>query len=533
MPPKLQKRTYLKKASILFIVIIFLAVTSTLASATGVFRFPLFYLPSTLDPALDPADSIAHIIQQVGDGLVAYDRNLRVVPGLAKSWKVSRDGRAYLFTLRKGVKFHSGKTLTADDVVASFLRVFRSGKLPATGKFLERIDGAGELLAGRSDTLGGLEAVSENLVRIRLTEPYAPFLSSLAMPLAKIMPGELARSAEDEYGKHPVGTGPFIFHSWGENVIVLKANRDYFRGPPVLDEVRFVMYGKGDRDKALADFLAGKLEGTPLPGSTDPDELRKKGYQVIIRPRLSIMFYGMNVNVPPYDNPDLRMALALATDRKTNIGVELGGLHAPARQILPLGMPGYTPENALIKYDPDEAARLLAKAGYPGGKGLGELLLASASRSDFAVRELALFSRDLERLGVKVKPVFVESWNEFKQGVMAGQYPFFRYAWFADVPTPDNIIALLFETDSSVNLTNFTDPDTDRLFAQARIEMDPARRAALYRKAERIILKKTPIIPVLFISTQVVFQKNVRDIDLPATGTPYLRLREVSITGSP
>jgi peptide/nickel transport system substrate-binding protein/oligopeptide transport system substrate-binding protein len=336
----LQKRNNLKRASLLIFTIIFLAVTAPAAYSSGIFRFPLFWSPDSFDPALDTSNSVAYIVQQVGDGLVAYDKNLRVVPGLAKSWKVSRDGREYLFTLRQGVKFHNGDTMNADDVVASFLRVFRSGKLPTTGKFLERIDGAGELLAGRADTLAGLQAVSDNRVRVRLTEPYAPFLSSLAMPLAKIMPAEIARSVDDKYGKHPVGTGSFIFHSWSDDVIVLKANRDYFMGPPLLDEVHFVMYGKGDRDKAMGDFLEGKLEGTPLPGSADPDELRKNGHQVIMRPRLSILFYGMNVNVPPYDNPDLRMALALATDRKTNVEIELGGLYAPAHQILPLGMPG-------------------------------------------------------------------------------------------------------------------------------------------------------------------------------------------------
>ncbi len=94
-------------------------------------------------------------------------------------------------------------------------------------------------------------------------------------------------------------------------------------------------------------------------------------------------------------------------------------------------------------------------------------------------------------------------------------------------------MAPLFETGSTTNYTNFSDSEADRIFALGRIEVNPAKRAALYRKAERIILKKTPIIPLLFISTQVVFQKNVQGIDLPATGTPYLRLREVSVTGSP
>jgi peptide/nickel transport system substrate-binding protein len=94
-------------------------------------------------------------------------------------------------------------------------------------------------------------------------------------------------------------------------------------------------------------------------------------------------------------------------------------------------------------------------------------------------------------------------------------------------------MAPLFETGSRHNYTNFSDPEADRLFTRARIEVDPAKRAALYRKAEVVILNKAPLIPVLFISTRVVFQESVQGIDLPATGVPYLRLREVSITGSP
>ena len=518
---------------LLFIIAGFMAVAVTPASASGVFRFPVFWVSSTLDPVLNSSNSLAYIAQQVGDGLVAYDRNLRVVPGLAESWIVSKDGREYLFTLRKGVRFHNGKALTAEDVVASFLRVFRAGKLPAAGKFLERIDGAKELLEGKANTLAGLEAVSEGKVRVRLTEPYTPFLSSLAMPLAKIIPAELARDTTGKYGRHPVGTGPFIFDSWENKLIILKANRDYFLGPPLLDEVRFVLYGNGDRDRAMKDFLEGRLEGTPLPGSADPGKLREMGYQVISRPRLSIMFYGMNSTIPPYDNLYLRMALALGTDRKTNVGKKLGGGHFPANQILPPGMPGYTPDNAILKYDPAEASRLLERAGYPGGRGLGELLIASASHSDFAVKELDLFSRDLVRIGVKVKPVFVDEWDEFKKDVIEGKYPLFRYAWYADAPSPDDLMAPLFETGSTANFTRFTDPEVDTLFAQARTEVDPVRRAALYRKAERIILQKAPLIPLLFISTRVVFQGWVKGIDLPAIGSPYMPLRQVSVKGAP
>ncbi len=528
-----QARFYTGALSLVLIIFFTSILSLSPAEASGVFRFPLFWIASTFDPVFDSSNSISYIAQQVGDGLVAYDRNLRVIPGLAKSWRVSKDGREYLFTLRDGVKFHNGKPLTADDVVASILRIFRSGKLPAQGMFFERIDGASELLEGKAETLSGLEAVSEGEVRLRLAEPYAPFLSSLATPLAKIIPANLARDTTGMYGRHPVGTGPFVFVSADEKEIILRANPDYFSGPPKLDEIRFVLYRGGDRDKAFTDFKEGRLEGAPLPGSVDPAQLRKTGFNVISRPRLSMMFYGMNVKVPPFDNPDLRMALALGTDRKTNVSKKLGGSHFPANQILPPGMPGYTPDNALLKYDPKKAARLLEKAGYPQGRGLEDLNLASASHSNFAVRELELFAADMARLGVKVSPVFVDSWDEFKKGVVEGKYPLFRYAWYADAPSPDDFMAPLFETGSSANLTHFSRHDVDSLLEKARKEIDPAKRAGLYRKAESTVLNDAPVIPLLFISTQAVFQAWVHGIDLPAIGSPYMPLRQVSVRGAP
>jgi len=496
----------------------------------AVFRFPLFDIPGNLDPLKEHSVSVNHVLQQVCDGLVAFDSNQSIVPGLAESWTVSRDGRVYHFKLRDGVRFHNGKELTSQDVAASLTRIFHPDNKLAPTMLLEQIDGANAYREGKAESVTGIVTPSDGSISIHLIEPHASFLATLAMPLAKIFPRAMLDDPMEPLNRHPVGTGPFKFVTWKDDVIELESNKEYFLGRPILDGVRFVFYPQGDRNSAFQDFLDGKLDGTPLPSSQDQDDLREKGFQVLNRPRLSLLFYGMNTRIPPLDNPDVRKALALAYDRKTHVLDDLGGIYFPAFQILPPGMPGYTPENALLKYDPEAAAELLKQAGYPGGKGLPELTIASASHSDFAKKELKLFAQDLARIGVKVNFQFVDGWDKFTEGLKNYQFPLFRYAMYADIPDPDDFISPLFTGNSPINYTGFNDSSLNSILRDARRETDPVRRIGLYRKAEQVVLEAAPAIPVLFISTQVVFQANVSGIDLPATGTTYLPLRSVGFS---
>jgi len=510
---------------------LFLFVPSGPAQADGVFRFPLFYVPSTLDPVKDELVDAYHIIQQVYDGLVAFDSDLRVVPGLAKSWKVSRDGKTYSFQLREGVRFHDGTEVTAQDVVASLTRLFDPENVTSAKEYLYRIRGAREYKDGKAGDVSGIRAISGSEVVIEMMEPYAPFLSVLAMPIAKIVPARLARDKRSPLDRHPVGTGPFLFDSWKENTITLKANADYFGGPPRLEGIKFIFYAGEDREVAFQDFLAGALEGCPLTGSADIDDLKEKGYQVLIRPGLSLLFYGINVTRPPLDDSNLRKALMLALDRGRLSREVMDSRYPEARQILPRGMPGYSPENALAVYDPEGAKRSLDMSPFPGGVNLRELVLATASQSDVARRELELYRQDLAALGIVIKPLFVESWEEFKKGLTEGRYDLYRYAYYADIPDPDDLMPGIVETGGSHNFSGYGRADVDLLFEEARGEMDLGKRISFYRQAERIVLEDAALIPVIFLSTQVVFQKNVHNIDLPATGTPYLPLSRVTLAG--
>jgi len=513
-----------------FLLVVFWAAS---ALAGGVFRFPLFYVPSSLDPVKDELISTYHVVQQVYDGLVAFDSNLRVVPGLAESWTVSRDGKHYIFTLRQGVRFHNGKEVTSEDVVASLARLFKPENKTSAKEFLYRIKGAREFREGKAEIISGIKALNENQVAVDLVEPYAPFLSALAMPITKIVPREMIDDPNQPLGRNPVGTGPFRFESWKEETITLKANKEYFAGAPELDEIQFHFYPAENRDRAFPDFLEGKLSGCPLPGSADLTELRSQGYNVLIRPRLSLMFYGMNVRRPPLDDPELRMALSLAMDRERFVGEVLDSRHHPAFQVLPRGMPGYSPDNALAVYDIRKAEQHLERSKYPKGKDLPELVLASASHSEVAKKELEMYRQSLAALGIVLKPLFVETWEEFKKGLEEGRYDLYRYAIHADVPDPDDLMPGILETGGSHNYTGYGSGEVDSLIRRARGETDQVKRMTLYREAERKVLDDPPLVPVIFLSTQVAFQKNVRNIDLPATGTPYLPLNKVTLVDGP
>jgi peptide/nickel transport system substrate-binding protein len=184
-------------------------------------------------------------------------------------------------------------------------------------------------------------------------------------------------------------------------------------------------------------------------------------------------------------------------------------------------------------YDPEMAVQALGRSKYPEGKNLPELVLASASHSEVAKKELEMYRQSLAALGIVLKPLFVESWEEFKRGIEEGRYDLYRYAIHADVPDPDDLMPGIVETGGSHNFTGYGNQEVDSLIRRGRGETDPVKRMALYREAERQVLNDPPLIPVIFLSTQVAFQKNVRNIDLPATGTPYLPLNKVTLADGP
>jgi ABC-type transport system substrate-binding protein len=493
----------------------------------GTYRAALPWQPRNLDPAFSTDIYSVTIIQQVFDGLVQFNQNLNVVPALASTWRVSEDGLVYTFTLRHDARFHNGRSVTADDFVYSFTRILDPRQQSSALGFFERIQGAGAYRRGNAKAVSGLNAPDPYTLVIALKEPFAPFLSVLAMKSSKVVPREEVERSDKDFAHHPVGTGPFRLESFQPDRIVLAANPNYFEGAPYLDRVVYSIYPGAQNERIAEDFLAGRLEESPFLPNIQEKISGKSGVQLVRKPSLSLQFYGMNCAAAPLSDVRVRQAIACALNQEKIVHEAFKDQWVPAHTILPPGMTGYTPENAVYTYDPDKARRLLASAGYgPSQNGLS-LTLLSASRSSAAQKELALVVSQLAAVGIHLRLRYQTNWPAFEAALARDDLQIYRYAWFADIPDPDNFLGILCASRSRYNFMRYRDSEVDHLLSQALRETQLLARVSLYRRAERIILAEAPIVPLIYVTFESAFQPYVKGLEISALGQPYIPLKKI------
>ena len=503
---------------------------SRAAAETMVYRRPLGNDPATLDPARINDVYGRSVAQQIFDGLVQFDQTLAITPALAQFWKASRDGLTWTFTLRKGVRFHHGREVTADDVVFSFTRLLDPRlKSSAADAFLT-VRGAREYREGRAGSVGGLVALDRQTVQITLTEAFTPFVSLLAVGQAKIVPRDLAEQRSDGFGLNPVGTGPFRFVQWDRgSAIVLTANPEYFDGPPRVSRVVYRIFA-GEQSAAMYDeFRKGGLEDSQLPTTDHARIVAAPGHVYVKRPMFNLRHYGFNTRLPPLNDRRVRLAVSHAIDRDAIIADVFLGRFTPARGILPPGTLGHNPGIRSAGYDPARSRELLAQAGYPEGRGLPAITFWSSVTSAGIVREHAQLKRALAAVGIRAEFQYLLDWPAFSRMLAEGRAPVFLYAWYADIPDPDNFLYQLFHSKSPRNYTGYANPVVDDLLLNARNAPDVQRRVELYRRAEHLILDDAPILPFWHYNYERLFQPYVRSVEVNGLGDPYIPLRKISL----
>jgi ABC-type transport system substrate-binding protein len=489
--------------------------------------------PGTLDPAR--ADDVYEtcVTNQIFDGLLEFDADLHPVPCIAKEWTVSRDGMTYVFVLRDDVRFHNGRRVVAQDFIESFERIV-DPKHPDVGiaeEFLLKIDGVEQFMHGKARSISGITALDDQRLRITLESPYASFLSILAMDQTKVVPIEEVERWGDEFGSHPVGTGPFRFDGElrprADTLVVLTANEDHFRGRPHVDRVVFHTPPDYNVDRAACGLLNGVLSFSEVPAAVSTKVAQDPRFRTIRRSELSFSFMGLNLEKEPFDDARVRQALAHAIDCERVALVDPSTRIAPMG-ILPPGIFAYSPERKSLAHDPEAARALLQEAGYPAGQGLPTIVYWQANRGAAGKKADAIIKADLEAVGIPIEFRYI-TWDEFDRKMMAHEMQAFGLSWVADLPDPDSFLASLFSSRGSYNLFDYTNDTVDSLLAAGSGMRASNDRAAVYRRAESLILQDAAVIPLFHIANTYAVLREIEGLVVTPLGLANVRLELVWI----
>jgi len=524
-------------AIVFFLMVFCGAVTAPTSGSTnqprygGKFSVPLSSEPESLDPAYITDIYAVTIANNLFDGLVEFDKDLNVVPAIAELWKISRDRKLYTFHLQKGVKFHNGREVTAEDFEFSITRILNPETHSPVASLFLNIKGAKAFHENQCSQVEGLKALDRYTIQIQLDEPFAPFLSILAMANAKVIPKECAGP---NFSQHPVGTGPFKFNSWKDGKeIILTANENYFLGRPYLDTLYFQIYPNIVWEKIFDDFERGFLDQSIIPSnkynSITADPQNQKNYKLVSKPTLNLVYVGINCNIKPLNDVRIRQALSLAVDTEKIVRQITRRGSVPAKGILPPGIAGFDPEFSGHGYNPVRARSLLAEAGYPEGRGIPPLEIWTVSKSKSVQQELLAYQKYLADIGIKIVPKVADNWKHFITLINNQKVPLYYAAWYADYPDPDNFLYVLCHSKSRTNRMGYQNTEIDHMLEMARQEVNYIERINIYREVQRQVMKDAPLIAQHVNSFNYLFQPWVKGIEVNYLGAAYIPFRKVWI----
>ena len=474
----------------------------------------------TLDPALTHEDA-AGIVGHIFSGLVRFNAELQVVPDLAARWDVSEDGTTYTFHLRPDAAFHSGRTVTAQDVKEAWERATDPalGSLTAP-RYLGDIVGAADRLAGESETLRGVNVIDDQTLEVTFDAPKPYVLAKLAQPAAFVTHTE---NATDEalWWRHPDGTGPFALKRWREDdVLILERYAGHLPNPAKVSAVIYYLgSGTGFSAYETGQVDVARVGAYHLGRVTDPAD--PLSGDLVQGHRFCTELVVFDVTRPPFDNPDVRRAFALAVDRAQIAEVTLNGGATPATSYLAPGMPGYVARPITDTLDVAAAHSLLSGVSLET-----PLKLTAPGRGEPAPTLVALTDMWETRLGVTLETELIDP-LQYPQTLAADHGHLFALSWCADYPDPQSVLDMLFHSDGPVNYGGYHNETVDELLIAARTEQDTVRRVARYQEAEDMLLQEVPALPIVHPEAHVLIKSYVHGYR--QTPIPVLWPAQVSI----
>ncbi len=468
---------------------------------------------TTLDPALEYDEISNYVVHAIVDGLVGYDAGTTIVPRLAASWAISPDGKTYRFTLRDDIHYADGTPIVAADFERALERVLATPESPY-GALLADVVGAGDVVDGKTRDCTGIAALDPRTLEIRLTRRNAAMLEELAMPWAAPITEARLALGPDRLRGAPLASGPFEVVSWDEGRRIELRRRPHYHDPSRQHLDGIVLLENVPRDLQFMMVERGDLDAAePLTASDQRWIEQQPAWRPQLRKRALMNAFGsrMNTRVPPFDDRRVRQALNYAVD-KDRIVKLLIDTAVPAHGVLAPGAFGRDDTLAPYPHDPAKARALLREAGYPHGFGATYVTLADDDAQKLAVS----LQHDLAEVGVTIE-IRTITFSAYADAIGKPTGPAFSIAtWAGDFPDPISLLEPLFHSksitdDNATNSSFYDNPELDRILDEARGEPDPDRRAALYRRAERIVYDDAPWIFGYHQLAVEVAQPYVRD----------------------
>ncbi len=460
----------------------------------------------TLDPQGTTAGATYSVLVHLNETLVAVQKG-KVVPVLAESWKLLDDKVTYVFKLKKGVKFHNGETMTADDVVFSFKRA---------------LSPAGVAIKSFSMYLADVQKIDENTVQLKSVSPMGEaFLGSLSHPWASILNQKAVEAAGLDYGQRPVGTGKFKLKHWVPGDRVEMERFDDYHGPKAKVK-NLIMRGIVEATSRTIELESGAVDVVMDVAPVDVGRIKDNPKLALSTvPSFRSYHMGFDVTLPPYDNPKVREAINLALNRPGIIKVVFRGQAEAARGPIPSTIEYSNYKNAPdFPYDPAKAKKLLQEAGFPNGF-KSELFISD--RSDY-VGMATIVQSNLKAIGIDISIKVFEAGAFIDAIRQPGHGPFLNN-WGGNVPTADPFFSMtpLFHS-KNVGQTNryfYKNPKVDELLEKGVQTTDSKERSAIYKELWDILNKDLPQATILAPLNMYGHVKELKGVEYSPTLLNY------------
>ena len=498
----------------------------------NIFKYNEYSNISSLDPAFSSTLRNIWPVNQIFNGLVQLDKNLEIKGDIASSWTISEDKRTYTFKIRQDVYFHNselfGKNLTrkvkAKDFEYSFNRLI-DNKIASPGFWV-------------FNNVKDFKAINDSIFQIELKKEFDPFLGILSMKYCSVVPHEIVTVLGDKFSKKPIGTGPFKFKKWDENVkLVLSKNKNYFEHDslgqklPYLDGIAISFIP--DKKSEFMELLSGRLDMVSSPENSIIDQIFdykgdlnprfSSNFNLLKSPYLNTEYIGFNIQNNIKKDTLLRYAINSGIDRKKMMQYLRKNIGYPAESgIVPNGLNNsfYLPR---YNYDPDLSKKLISI--YKSNNDIDEINITIVSDSQY-LDILEFIQSELEKIGVQVQ-IEITPPSILRQGKATGKFDAFRASWIADYPHVENYFSLFYSknhTPKGPNYTFFSDRNFDELY-----ELIGNKKSISYEKIsndlENIIRRYSPIIPLYYDMSVRIVPKNISGLE--ANAINQLNLKRV------